>query len=698
VTRDIQSACWPRSRLDQAVSALLPDHPIQLRAEAPADPAELAAWLDAVCRPRDLEVEEVMVRAHEIRSVLTYATPLLIEIDVEDEPVYLVVRASGRELLLVGPDGDMRISVERLDAILKEPLEARDREQVDRIVSTLQLPARRAQRTRDILFRHQLDRRRRSRIFQFRARHTAAARRMWSERRLGIRLLQLLAAYVAFNVVFLLSWWLLGRVALGGQTELGWVIGWTLLVLTLGPLTGASTWLEGALALDFGAWLKARLLHGSLYYEDDRLYRAGVGQLISRVFESASVERTGLGAGITVLFASVELILGCFVLWYGADVFVLLLALFLLLAVTVLRVRRHLRLTQDWVDSRLSLTQLTIEEMLGHRTRLVQEEQAEWHDREAIATDHYLSRSKNLDASAAFIRVLIPRLWMVLGLTSLAIGVWLGQHTPVQFAITLGAIVMIFRALRRLTGGIDQAATAVCAWKTIRDVYDASRSEPAAADLRGMSVESELAAETPVIELRGVSYQYPGRTQRIFSNFDFHVSDGERVLVEGPSGGGKSTLVQLLAGLRVPDHGLVLLGGLDHNTRGAEGWRRWVVAVPQFHNNYVFAGSFEFNLFMGRRWPAEPEDYELAQEILAELKLDELVARMPSGLLQPIGETGWQLSHGERSRLFIARALLQGTPVTILDESFGALDPETQASVMECVLARSRTIIAIDHP
>ena len=71
---------------------------------------------------------------------------------------------------------------------------------------------------------------------------------------------------------------------------------------------------------------------------------------------------------------------------------------------------------------------------------------------------------------------------------------------------------------------------------------------------------------------------------------------------------------------------------------------------------------------------------------------------MPSGLEQLVGESGWQLSHGERSRLFIARALLQPLDARILDESFAALDPETLERALACVLSRAETLVVIAHP
>jgi len=100
---------------------------------------------------------------------------------------------------------------------------------------------------------------------------------------------------------------------------------------------------------------------------------------------------------------------------------------------------------------------------------------------------------------------------------------------------------------------------------------------------------------------------------------------------------------------------------------------------------------------MGRGWPPQGKDFQEAEEICRELGLGDLLDRMPAGILQVVGETGWRLSHGERSRVYIARALLQNADLVILDESFGALDPETLQQVMKCVLKRSRTLMVIAH-
>ena len=126
--------------------------------------------------------------------------------------------------------------------------------------------------------------------------------------------------------------------------------------------------------------------------------------------------------------------------------------------------------------------------------------------------------------------------------------------------------------------------------------------------------------------------------------------------------------------------------------------RRRVVSVPQFHENHIFTGTLAFNLLMGRCWPPRPDDLVEAEAVCRELGLGELIERMPAGMGQMVGESGWQLSHGERSRVYLARALLQSAEMVICDESFGALDPHNLSLALRCALRRAPTLLVIAHP
>ena len=111
----------------------------------------------------------------------------------------------------------------------------------------------------------------------------------------------------------------------------------------------------------------------------------------------------------------------------------------------------------------------------------------------------------------------------------------------------------------------------------------------------------------------------------------------------------------------------------------------------------MFTETVAFNLLMGRRWPPRPEDLKLAEAVCRRLGLGDVLDRMPGRLFQLLGETGWQLSHGERSRLFMARALLQDADLVVLDESFAELDPESFRQCMAQVDKLSGTLMVVAH-
>jgi ATP-binding cassette subfamily B protein len=210
--------------------------------------------------------------------------------------------------------------------------------------------------------------------------------------------------------------------------------------------------------------------------------------------------------------------------------------------------------------------------------------------------------------------------------------------------------------------------------------------------------DAEAHAGRVVAEVEKVTFRYRKDGSPTLHPSSIAIKQGERVLLEGPSGGGKSTFASLLSGMRKPDSGLVLINGLDGYTLGDQRWRKQVAAAPQFHDNHILTESLAFNLLMGRNWPPTRTDIETAHAICCELGLGNLLERMPGGLMQMVGEGGWQLSHGEKSRIYIARALLQNSDLVVLDESFAALDPQTVTEALQCTVKRAKTLLVIAHP
>jgi len=199
------------------------------------------------------------------------------------------------------------------------------------------------------------------------------------------------------------------------------------------------------------------------------------------------------------------------------------------------------------------------------------------------------------------------------------------------------------------------------------------------------------------VDVRDVTFAYPGRGEPVVRQCSLRIPRGARVLLEGASGSGKTTLGSLIAGLRRPMSGVVLIDGLDRSVVHADTWRQRVLMTPQAHDNYLIGGSLAFNLLLGRRWPPLQSDFAEAEDVCRELGLGDLLDRMPSRLNQTVGEMGWQLSQGERTRVFLARALLQRADVLVLDETFSALDPENIDRVIRCVQRRTPTLLAIAH-
>jgi ATP-binding cassette subfamily B protein len=303
-----------------------------------------------------------------------------------------------------------------------------------------------------------------------------------------------------------------------------------------------------------------------------------------------------------------------------------------------------------------------------------------------------------MDRSTIRLIALVPRGWLIVGLLGLAPALIRSVDSPAGvsqtgIAIAVGGILLAYRAWKRLAAGAWQLAAAATAWQRTSVLFHAA----ARGDLPGSLNAPAPSGTSPAVQARDLSFRYGDRTEPVLRGANLQIGAGDRVVLEGASGGGKSTLVSILAGVRAPSSGSVLIQGFDRQTLGAAEWTRRLAAAPQFHENHVLAETFAFNLFLGRPSVLGPLDFEEAQAICGELGLGELLERMPAGMLQMVGETGWQLSHGERSRLYIARALLQDADLVVLDESFAALDPENLKRAVECVVKRARSLLVIAH-
>ncbi len=427
-----------------------------------------------------------------------------------------------------------------------------------------------------------------------------------------------------------------------------------------------------------------------------RSVNQGAGQLLGRVIESEALESLALSGGFLAMVSVIELVLAAVVLGAGAGGVGHALLLVLWGAMAAVLGWRYFQEERRWTESRIGMTHDLVERMVGHRTRLAQEPREHWHDSEDQSLERYQGISQAVDRRGALLMAMVPRGWLVIGILGLA-PAFVSGSPATALAISVGGLLLAYRAFRRLSSGMWNLTEAAIAWKQVAPLFEAAAREetPGSPALATMSSASDREA---VIEARDLVFRYPNQSEPVLQRCNLSIAAGDRLLLEGPSGGGKSTLASLLTGMLRPESGLLLARGLDRQTLGTKGWLRRVASAPQFHENHVLTGTFAFNLLMGKDGWLTEKDHEEAETICRELGLGPLLEKMPAGMLQMVGESGWQLSHGERSRLYIARALLQGSDVLIFDESFAALDPENLRLALDCVVNRASTVMVIAHP
>ncbi|HEX7499167.1 MAG TPA: ABC transporter ATP-binding protein, partial [Polyangia bacterium] len=507
--------------------------------------------------------------------------------------------------------------------------------------------------------------------------------------------------YLLMFGLFIASWWLIGSAATEGHLSRGWLLAWAIMLLTFVVCRGAALWGAGRLAVHVGGITRERLLAGILRLSSDTVRARGVGSLLGVVLDADALDALARTGGPTLIADVVQCLCGVLVLMAGAAPIAHALFLLLWLLVAAFLIRRLYRRVLAWADARLMLTDDLVETMVGYRTMVAQVPPEKRHLGEDRVVDDYARKEAAMDREMARLAVLIPRGWLVVAIAVMAPSFAATRGGTPLVAVSLGGILLVYLALRRValeTG--PGLAAAFVAWRGTRPITAAAAVPNGPAEQVAVlptEIDDATEGRRALLVGRDVSYRYPGRLEPVLRGADFEVRRGDRVLVEGASGSGKSTLGALLCGARQPSGGLLLLGGFDHHSLRPERWRQRVASVPQSHENHILSAPLLFNIAMARRWPPNNDDVTEFEQICAELGLSGLLARMPAGIQQMVGDSGWQLSQGERARVCIARALAQHADVRVLDESFATLDPETLDLVLECILRRSETLLVVSH-
>jgi subfamily B ATP-binding cassette protein MsbA len=258
--------------------------------------------------------------------------------------------------------------------------------------------------------------------------------------------------------------------------------------------------------------------------------------------------------------------------------------------------------------------------------------------------------------------------------------------TPGQFFAFIAALLMAADPLRRLSRMQLQLTAAAVGARMMYDLLDTPVSEkdaPGAADLKVGGGE---------VRFDKVGFAYKPGTP-VLTNLSFLAPAGRTTALVGPSGGGKTTIFNLLQGFWVPERGIVAIDDQPISSVALASLRRQIALVSQ--DVFLFDGTIRDNIKAGRRDATDEEIMEAARAAHA----DAFIRLLPNGYETLVGELGSQVSGGQRQRITLARAFLKNAPIILLDEPTSALDSETEL-VIQCAmgeLAKGRTTLVIAH-
>ncbi|MBK7073661.1 MAG: ATP-binding cassette domain-containing protein [Myxococcales bacterium] len=281
------------------------------------------------------------------------------------------------------------------------------------------------------------------------------------------------------------------------------------------------------------------------------------------------------------------------------------------------------------------------------------------------------------------------------GYVAIAVVVWLGGRAMIRHEITPGQLTSFFLYTFIVAGALAELASL---WGALQRAAGATERLYAIIDtvpaVRDPDAPVPLPAGGGAIRFEQVDFAYPARREQpVLHGFDLTVAPGEVVALVGPSGAGKTTVLQLLLRFFDVDAGRVTLEGQDVRTLALAELRRATAMVAQ--EPVLFAGTLRDNIAYGKDGATDAEVERAARDANAH----DFITSFPDGYRTVIGERGVKLSGGQKQRIAIARALLVDPRVLILDEATSNLDAESEAQVQDALarLMRGRTTLVVAH-
>ncbi|WP_171209937.1 MULTISPECIES: ABC transporter transmembrane domain-containing protein [unclassified Ruegeria] len=423
--------------------------------------------------------------------------------------------------------------------------------------------------------------------------------------------------------------------------------------------------------------------------------RIMTGEVLSRITTDTTLIQSVLGSSVSIALRNMLMFFGGLVLMLltSAKLTLLVLLLIPIVIVPILVLGRLLRAisreNQDWIAASSGNA--------GEALGAVQTVQAFTHEQE--------SRSQFSEMTETSYRVSLRRIQARAVLTVIVIflvfsgvvGVlWMGANDVrngvmtegvlIQFVIysiimagSVAALSEIWSELQRAAGATERLVELLNASDTVTDV--------ATAQMLPTPVRGEIG-------FHDVTFHYPSRPETAALNdLTLTVQPGETVAFVGPSGAGKTTVIQLIQRFYDPEQGQVTLDGVDLRELRRSDFRQHIALVPQ--DPVIFAASARDNIRFGRLHASDAEVEAAARAAAAH----DFIAALPEGYDSFVGERGVMLSGGQKQRIAIARAILRDAPVLLLDEATSALDAESERAVQGAFdqMRAGRTTLIVAH-
>jgi subfamily B ATP-binding cassette protein MsbA len=420
--------------------------------------------------------------------------------------------------------------------------------------------------------------------------------------------------------------------------------------------------------------------------------RESAGQLISRLVSDVNNVTATLGAVVIIAVRDSFIILGllCWLLYLNWQLTLVALVLIPIVALMVRSFSKRMRsLSREQMRLVGQMTGVIEEAIHSNPVVKVYGGQDYEKSRFAAANEQLRNFARRMTVASATIVPMTQLAAAVAAATVIAIALVQSradQTTVGGFVSFISAMLMLLAPLKHLADINSQVQRALAAAEVVFRFID----EPVETDAGTRTIER---ARGEVV-FEQVGFTYPGAERPALSEIDLRIAPGETVALVGASGGGKTSLANLIPRFYRASSGRILLDGVPIEELTLVSLRRQIAWVSQ--NVMLFNDTIAANIAYGDRRDAPREAVEAA---LRAAYLEDFVASLPEGLQTVIGDNGIRLSGGQRQRLSIARAILKDAPILILDEATSALDNESERFVQAALddLMHQRTTLVIAH-